>query len=35
MGLTEMIGEINSKVIPVQCSEFIKEMALCIRAACC
>ena len=35
MGLTEMIGGINNKVLRVQCSELIKETALCINAACC
>lgn len=35
MGLTEMIGGINNKVIHVQCSELVKETALPVSAACC
>lgn len=35
MGLTEMIGGINNKIMHVQCSELIKEMILWINAACC
>lgn len=35
MDLTEMIGGINNKVTHIQCSELIREIALCINAACC
>lgn len=34
MGLTEMIGGINNKIMHVQCSELIKEMTPWINAAC-
>lgn len=35
MGLTEMTGGIDNKVMHVQCSELIKETSLCINAVCC